>query len=287
MNNEILKIDVDTRYKDPFSIRKKLINNSTSVEWYLLGLESHKLQRMGVIDKLVIEDLMRTKIDFHNFQMATALRVLNEMHGLALLADEVGLGKTIETGLILKELLVRDRIRSILICCPASLVTQWKDEMLQKFGERFLSPEDDSFPGYIKTDKLVCSIAKLSHNIKAIASREWDMIVVDEAHLLANPSSKRRQAVAAISKRHMLLLTATPLQNKLTDLYSLIDLLYPGLLGSLNAFLRVYAKDYPKGRVLREDTAPQLRSHLTRVMCRTRREESGIPFVQRHVQTCR
>lgn len=286
MNNEILKIDVDTRYKDPFSIRKKLINNSTSVEWYLLGLESHKLQRMGVIDKLVIEDLMRTKIDFHNFQMATALRVLNEMHGLALLADEVGLGKTIETGLILKELLVRDRIRSILICCPASLVTQWKDEMLQKFGERFLSPEDDSFPGYIKTDKLVCSIAKLSHNIKAIASREWDMIVVDEAHLLANPSSKRRQAVAAISKRHMLLLTATPLQNKLTDLYSLIDLLYPGLLGSLNAFLRVYAKDYPKGRVLREDTAPQLRSHLTRVMCRTRREESGIPFVQRHVQTC-
>ena len=285
MVDKNISIDVKTRYKDPYSIREKLVNNTTSVEWYLLGLESHKLRHIGVIDKLVIEDFMRTKIDFYNFQMATALKVLNEMQGLALLADEVGLGKTIETGLILKELIVRDRIRSILICCPASLVTQWKDEMFRKFGEKFLSPEDYLFTGYSKTEKLVCSIGKLSNNISAIASREWDMIVVDEAHLLANPTSKRRKAVAAIPKRHMLLVTATPIQNKLSDLYSLIDLLYPGLLGSLDAFLRSYSKDYPKGRVIREDTAPQLRSYLNRVMCRTRRDESGIPFVNRHVKT--
>lgn len=280
-----LNVDIEINYKDPFSLRKKLMKAQANTEWYLLALKTHQLQRIGAIDKLKIEDLMRTKIDIHNFQMQTALKVLNQMHGLALLADEVGLGKTIEAGLILKELIVREMVRTILICCPATLVPQWKEELSQKFGETFVTPEDDNFSGYASTEKFVCSIARVHNHIEEICSREWDMVVIDEAHILANTDSKRRKSIASIAKRHQLLLTATPIQNKLEDLYSLIDLLYPGLLGTKNSFLRTYAKDFRTGRVLREDTASQLRSHLARVMCRTRREESGIPFVKRHVLT--
>ena len=69
--------------------------------------------------------------------MQIALQVINEMNGNAILADEVGLGKTIEAGLIMKELLLRDEINSILIVAPKSLLSQWKTEMAEKFGETF------------------------------------------------------------------------------------------------------------------------------------------------------
>ena len=82
-------------------------------------------------------DAIRTKLIPYNFQMQTALQVINEMNGNAILADEVGLGKTIEAGLIMKELLLREEINSILIVSPKSLLSQWKNEMAEKFGEAF------------------------------------------------------------------------------------------------------------------------------------------------------
>lgn len=148
----------------------------------------------------------------------------------------------------------------------------------------FDSANDKEFCGYLETDKVICSLGKLVHDREKIMARNWDMVIVDEAHLLKNGTTQRRFAVAGLTRRHLLLLTATPLQNNLSDLYSLIDLLSPGLLGSEHAFLKTYSVD-GKGKSVRNSNVDQLRNYLARVMCRTRREDSGIPLVSRHVHT--
>jgi SNF2 family DNA or RNA helicase len=117
-----------------------------------------------------------------------------------------------------------------------------------------------------------------------LASRTWDIIVVDEAHAFRNTHSKGRAALANIRKNHLLLLTATPLCNKLTDLYSIVDLIQPGLLDSERAFISRFAED-TKSRVVRSEEIDYLKQYLRDVMCRTRREQTGIPFTKRCVDS--
>ena len=214
-------------------------------------------------------DAIRTKLVPYNFQLQLALQVINEMNGNAILADEVGLGKTIEAGLIMKEMLLREEINSILIVCPKSLLTQWRSEMAEKFGEAFSIANNHGRSVNFKTvDRVICSHNLLARKFDEIASRTWDLIVVDEAHAFRNTYSKGRAALANLRKNHFLLLTATPLCNRLTDLYSIVDLIQPGLLDSERSFISRFAED-SRSRVVKPEAVDQIRCVLQEVMCRT------------------
>jgi SNF2 family DNA or RNA helicase len=108
---------------------------------------------------------------------------------------------------------------------------------------------------------------------------------VDEAHLLANPTSKRRRAVALLRARWRLLLTATPVANKLTDLYSLVDLARPGAFGTPREFEAEYVADPGTARVVKPRRVAALREAVRDVSCRTRRAETEIAFTARRVET--
>lgn len=96
-------------YTDPHNMRKLLENDQySSLEKFRLNLKAQEIKRIGVIDKLIAMDVLRTKIDAHPYQMKVALAVLQEMNANAILADEVWLGKTIEAGIIMKELLIEE-----------------------------------------------------------------------------------------------------------------------------------------------------------------------------------
>jgi SNF2 family DNA or RNA helicase len=207
------------------------------------------------------------------------------MNANAILADEVGLGKTIEAGLILKELLLREEITSVLIVAPKSLLYQWKSEMAEKFGEAFAvanNPKDHV--DLSCDDRVICSHNLLVRKFDKLSNRTWDLVVVDEAHAFRNTHSKGRACLGNLRRNHLLLLTATPLCNRLTDLYSIVDLIQPGILGSERAFVSRFAQD-TRSRVVRQDEAAYLRQILRDVMCRTRREQTGIPFTKRCVET--
>ena len=275
-------------YNDPYDIRKMIINGKfSSYEKFKLNLKAQEIKRIGAIDKLISMDVLRAKIDAHPYQMKVALTVLQEMNTNAILADEVGLGKTIEAGIIMKEFLVRGIVNTVLIIVPRSLLTQWKMEMREKFGENFVIANDrKEFVSFDSDDKIICSSGLLARRYKEVIRRKWDLVIVDEAHIYRNMKSKGRAILAALQKNYMLLLTATPLCNKLTDIYSLIDLLYPGRLGTERAFVSKYAED-TKCRVVRSGMVNELRSNIGEVMCRTRRIESGIPFTKRYVDSRR
>jgi SNF2 family DNA or RNA helicase len=273
-------------YSDPYNIKKLVTANSySSYQKFKLNLEALQIKNTGKIDHLIALDAIRTKLVPYNFQMQTALQVINEMNANAILGDEVGLGKTIEAGLIMKELVLRGEIHSILIISPKSLLSQWKTEMAEKFGENFFIA---NYPGErvnLKADdKIICSHSLISRKFDELASRTWDLIVVDEAHAFRNTHSKGRACLGNLRKNHFLMLTATPLCNKLTDLYSIVDLIQPGVLDSERAFISRFAED-SRSRVVRQEEAPILKRLLKDMMCRTRREQTGIPFTKRVVES--
>src|SRR5690606_18233742 len=143
-------------------------------------------------------------------QLETARRVLFEMGGRAILADEVGLGKTIEAGLIIKECLLRHMARKVLILTPAGLVWQWFRELKEKFNLVFGMQRSEY--DWERTDLLIASLdtAKRSPHQEIIHRLHYDILVVDEAHKLKNASTQSYQFVNRIRRKFCLMLTATP-----------------------------------------------------------------------------
>lgn len=260
-------------------------NQPADWDWFQLALSAEELVLRSEPEKLIALDNLserwrREGIIPYPHQLETARRVIGELSGQAILADEVGLGKTIEAGLIIKEYQLRGLARKILILVPASLCRQWQDELYQKFD--ITAVINRSSRAWEHHDVIIASIdtAKRKEHREAILSTPYDLVVVDEAHKLKNERSQNYQFVSQIQKKHFLLLTATPMQNDLKELYNLINLLRPGLLGTYRSFKKRFMKD----KRTPQNTA-QLRSLLSQVMIRNKRSESTVQFPPRHVHS--
>ena len=132
-----------------------------------------------------------------------------------LLADEVGLGKTVEAGMVMKEYILRGMAERILILTPASLVGQWRDEMATKFGIDCATSHDpllrDDPTTFWNQPRVIASIAAARRREQAalLARLDYDVVVVDEAHHLRDQTVDYR-LVNSLQKRFLLLLSATP-----------------------------------------------------------------------------
>ncbi len=226
------------------------------------------------------------KVDELPHQLRVIKRVLKNMRGRALLADEVGLGKTIEAGLIMEELAARGLIRRVLAVVPSHLSEQWKEEMSDKFERNFTifhsGVHDEEV---LKAPHIIIGIDTASRNKKVsdlLIEERWDLVIVDEAHMARNRSTKRWRLINALRKSYILLLTATPLHNNLIELFNLITLLRPGHLRDEKSFIARYIdkKDPRKPKNIDE-----LKTLLQEVMVRTRRSSALITFPQREAHT--
>jgi len=232
------------------------------------------------------EELISLKTCFgvttYEHQIHTVKLVLENLNGRALLADEVGLGKTIEAGLILKEYLLRGVVKRVLILTPASLITQWQQELKSKFDLSFRNHQEVN--DWESSDLVIASLdtAKSQKNQKSVQNIPYDLLIVDEAHKLKNKKTQNWKFVNSIRAKYLLMLTATPIQNDLIELFNLIAILKPGLLSTQqkfkNDFLSNSDKRMPKNPV-------KLREMLSEIMIRHRRSDTLIKFPQRFVHT--
>lgn len=230
-------------------------------------------------------DSLAGKIDFHAFQISTASRVIEEMQVKAMLADEVGLGKTIEAGLVLKELAVRGLIANALVLVPKSLEYQWQLELIEKFDEQFFRFPDVSrvrLEDHSRPLRLIAGHSLMSRDdsFNALDSRLWDIVIVDEAHRF-NKDSLMNRNLQRLKKTRMILLTATPLQNSIDELLRLVTLARPDI-GLARADWMYFSMD-STGRTIRSSRLKELHEILSRVMCRTTRAETGLVFPPREV----
>ncbi len=235
-----------------------------------LNLDANRLALVSGFDELLCLPLVRGVREY-DYQIATALKVLRDLRGRALLADEVGLGKTIEAALILKEYVLRGLVRKALILVPASLTVQWQEELREKFGLHFEIM--DEVEDWERHDLVIASLdtAKRPVNQEIIEKLYYDLVIVDEAHKLRNRTTKNWKFVSSIRKKYILMLTATPVQNDLEELFNLVTLLKPGQMRTWGTFRKEFFRAGDK----RTPANPEmLRQMLLEVMIRNRRGDA-------------
>ncbi|MGM0472010.1 MAG: DEAD/DEAH box helicase [Bacillota bacterium] len=231
------------------------------------------------IDKLVALDKLADYWSAEDFmlyphQIKTAKRVINQLQGRALLADEVGLGKTIEAGLILKEYILRGAVESTLILTPAALGYQWWKELTTKFQIDLFNNRKGRGWHYFNHQIASLDLAKRDRHAAEIYKRDFDLVIVDEAHKLKNQDTLNWQFVNQLSPKYMLFLTATPIQNDLTELYNLISLLKPELFTNRQEFKAAINSSNKKA----------LQQQLGQVMIRNERTDANLDFTARNVK---
>src|SRR5690606_12670342 len=147
-------------------------------------------------------------------QRRAVLQVLGPLEGRAILADEVGLGKTVEALLVARELMERGLAQTLLALVPAGLVGQWLWEA-QRVGVPLERPGGTR--SWSRAPRLITTLerARRPEVRELLTQRSWDVVVVDEAHRLQNPATLSFRLVNGLQKKYLLLLTATPMQNEL------------------------------------------------------------------------
>jgi SNF2 family DNA or RNA helicase len=261
----------------------------TNPGWFSLRRELNRLSLFEGFDELLCLPALRG-VETHWYQVETVRKVLKQYRGRVLLADEVGLGKTIEAGMVLKEYVLRGMAERVLILAPAALVGQWRDEMQCKFGLEFAT----SYDPLLRTDparfwaqsRVIASIAaaRRKEHARLLAAMSYDAVVVDEAHHLRDQSSASYQLVNSLQKRFLLLLSATPVQNNLLELYNLLTLLKPGIFRTQKEFRSAYMTP---GKPREPANRERLRDLMRGVMVRNTRALAALRLPRRQASTLR
>ncbi len=253
-----------------------------------LALEAWRLASAAQFDELLAVATMRD-VTLHRYQTETVRRVLRALRGRAILADEVGLGKTVEAMMILREYQVRGMVRRALVLVPAPLVGQWAGELEQKAGitprttdDAAVRTDPESFwqaPGVVVAS---LALARGAKHAPAVLAAPWDLVIVDEAHHIKNRTTLGYKLVSEVKRRFLLLVTATPVENDLEEIYNLVTLLRPGQFASPAAFRQRFID--PKDPTRPKDKVA-LRGLLGEVMVRNTRAQSGLALPPRFVST--
>lgn len=205
------------------------------------------------------------KVDFIPYQFRPALKIIKSEDPKILIADDVGVGKTIEAGFILKELEARRKVENVLIICPRPLVAErkWEREM-KRFGETFTSIDGPTFRGIreelsrgqewprrfshciipysLLRDDTVCGTGNHKERNVGLEDLEtiphFDLLIVDEAHTIRNPETYAYRGVELLCSNadSVVFMSATPLQNSNDDLYTLLNLLRPDIIPNKDVF---------------------------------------------------
>ena len=243
------KLSHSTRLNKP---RDRMLTSQIDKQlWYTLRYET--LQKRFELSQLKTRGLLGPRVSLIPHQLYIAHQVASRSAPRVLLADEVGLGKTIEAGLIIHQQLISDRAQRILIIVPEALMYQWMVEMLRRFNlkmslydqQRYQDSQEGEHNPFIDEPLLLCSLEFVTHNktvLQQLIEAEWDILVVDEAHHLEWSEDAPSQAYTYIEKLSasipgLLLLTATPEQLGEASHFARLRLLDPHRYHSLDKFL--------------------------------------------------
>ena len=177
------------------------------------------------------------------------LRRLREFGLGGVLADDMGLGKTLQTICALAEVHVSPEVKPSLIVCPTSLVDNWKEE-LHRFSPKLKVVTFVGAPGERRKlltqkehiDVFVTSYGLIQRDLEFFEKTTFSYVILDEAQAIKNRETQSARSVKKLKASHRLVLTGTPVENSLDDLWSLFDFLMPGFLGSHDRFFQSYVR---------------------------------------------
>jgi hypothetical protein len=211
--------------------------------------------------------------------------------GRAILADEMGLGKTIQ-GVGVAELLAREvGIARVLIVCPASLKSQWRSEI-----KRFSSRSCEVVAGATKdraqayggdTFFTICNYEQVLKDILLVEKTRWDLVVLDEGQRIKNWEAKTTRVIKGLRSRFALVLTGTPLENRLDDLHSVVAFVDPHRLGPAFRFFHRHQRRDQDGKLVGLKALDVVRRELTPILLRRTRASVQLELPPRNVEIVR
>src|SRR5699024_10437774 len=259
------------------SLEEKIENQKIQSNWQQFKLYSQaRIQLIPSTNTLnCLQYLPNITLLPHHIQ--TCKQELQQLNERALLLDEVAYDNAIEAACIIKEMMNNRTIKKALTLVPATLVNQW----VQELTEKFLIPVTiyHKNMNWEAADIVVTSLdlAKRANHRAEIEKIPYDLLIVDEAHKLRNPKTINYQFVQSIQKKYCLLLTATPIQNRLTDMYHLITIVNPSYIGNLNSVLKQNKKVPTKNEYMK--------TLLKGVIVRHTRNQIDLTSSARFIQT--
>ncbi len=230
-------------------------------EWLTSVIE--KLQNPDRVDSVKTGRGFTARLREYQQKGLNWLYFLDSLNLGACLADDMGLGKTVQVLAFLSTLKKKENTRASLLIIPASLIANWISEIDRFFPDiRFVT----AHPQYAGADNpvekisqklnrernrpdLVITTYALSQKYAWLADYQWNYVILDEAQAIKNPGTKQTRAVKKLTSRNRIIMTGTPVENRISDLWSLFDFLNPGLLGNIKEF-KQFAKQLktnPKG----------------------------------------
>eukprot|EP00890_Picochlorum_soloecismus_P001543 jgi/Picsp_1/238/NSC_00237-R1_snf2 super family len=220
------------------------------------------------------------------------------LHGI--LADDMGLGKTLQSTAIIaaatieqatrysSSLSEEDRPKPSLVVCPATLVSHWPHEIEKFVSHGVLKPLALQGPAASRTELrrkiddstvVVISYENLRSDIDWISKRNWLYMILDEGHAIRNPTSKLSEAVRSVRASHRLILSGTPVQNSVLELWAMFEFLMPRFLGTLKEFNRKFGKSVERAKKSRTNAKEQ-----TSVLALQDLHKQVMPFILRRTK---
>jgi|CXWL01.1.fsa_nt_gi hypothetical protein len=209
----------------------------------------------------------------------------------AILANEMGLGKTIQ-GIGVAEMLAREAgITKVLIVCPASLKSQWRSE-INRFADRDCQLVAGSAEERVRQYKnecffTVCNYEQVLRDILAIEQASWDLIILDEGQRIKNWEAKTSRVIKGLKSPFALVLTGTPLENRLDDLFSIVEFIDDCRLGPAFRFFNRHRIVDEKGKVLGYKNLQELRERLKPILLRRTRASVALDLPPRTTEIIR
>ncbi len=205
--------------------------------------------------------------------------------GKTIIADEMGLGKTIQAIGCAEFMRKENLISSVLIVCPTSLKYQWKKEI-----ERFTGCQSVVIEGnHLRRKKMyddstfykIVSYNSICNDVKILRHMSTDFMIMDEAQRLKNWNTQVAQAMRRIHADYMVVLSGTPLENKLQELYSIVQIVNPFLLGPLHEFIADTTVLFPSGQIIGYKNLNEIGERLKGVMIRRRKSDVKLQLPSR------
>lgn len=263
---------------------------------------AYELTRRAPSDSLekLTSSLSDAQVDLNPHQIDAALFAFRSPFAKGvILADEVGLGKTIEAGIVLTQKWAEGK-RKVLVIVPSSLRKQWNQELLDKFFLSSVLLEAKSFNQFVKKEKdnpfdqneiVICSYHFARNKADFIKLINWDLVIIDEAHRLRNVYRKSNKIARAIKEAlfdsRKILLTATPLQNSLLELYGLVSFIDDYTFGDVKSYKDQFVRlsDQKNFDDLKSRIAPICKRTLRRQVLEYIRYTNRIPITQEFIPT--
>lgn len=219
---------------------------------------------------------------------------LRRMHLNGVLADDMGLGKTLQAITTLTQYKAEHPDKQSIVVCPTSLVYNWKEEF-SKFNPSFKVLAVDGNPNQRKKllneidqyDLIITSYTLLQKDIEFYKSIHFGYAILDEAQHIKNRGTRNAQSVKMIQAAHRLILTGTPIENSLDELWSLFDFLMPGLLSSYDRFVEKYIRS-PNLQSVSGKNLDNLRQKVAPFILRRMKQDvlSDLPPVSEIIYHC-